>query len=222
MLFRSDYCVSRCVSPWVYRAWDSLHFLDLGAYFLSHVREVFDYNLFKYFLVSFLSLFFFWDPYNANVALTVLMLSQRSPRLSSFLFIPFSLFCSATVNSTILSSVSLIYSSASGILLLIPSSIFFMSIIVLFISVFLFFNSSRSLLNISCIFLIFASILFLRSWILFTIIILNSFLEGYLSPLHLVVFWGFILFLHLGHSSLPFHFVYLSLNVVFVPQTAGL
>ena len=34
----------------------TLHFLDLGGYFLSHVREVFDYNLFKYFLGSFLSL----------------------------------------------------------------------------------------------------------------------------------------------------------------------
>ena len=55
------------VSPWVYPVWDSLHFLDLGGYFLSHVREVFDYNLFNYFLGSFLSLFSFWDPYNANV-----------------------------------------------------------------------------------------------------------------------------------------------------------
>ena len=42
-------------------------FLDLGGYFLSHVREVFNYNLFKYFLESFLSLFSFWNPYNANV-----------------------------------------------------------------------------------------------------------------------------------------------------------
>ena len=30
--------------------------------------------------------------------------------------------------------------------------------------------------------------------------------------------WGFILFLHLVHSPLPFHLVYLSVNVVFVPQ----
>ena len=36
-------------------------------YFLSHIREVFNYNLFKYFLSPFLSLFFFWDPYNSNV-----------------------------------------------------------------------------------------------------------------------------------------------------------
>ena len=43
-----------------------LRFLDLGGYFLSHVREIFDYNLFKYFLRSFLSLFSFWDPYKSN------------------------------------------------------------------------------------------------------------------------------------------------------------
>uniref|UniRef100_A0A8C6CBZ5 Uncharacterized protein n=1 Tax=Monodon monoceros TaxID=40151 RepID=A0A8C6CBZ5_MONMO len=104
-----------------------------------------------------------------------LILSQRSLRLSSFLFILFSLFCFAAVNSTILSSRSLICSSVSVILLLIPSSVFFILVIVLFILVCLFFNSSRSWLNISCIFSIFASILFQRSWIIFTIIILNSF-----------------------------------------------
>ena len=36
-------------------------------YFLSHIREVFNYNLLKYFLRPFLFLFFFWDPYNLNV-----------------------------------------------------------------------------------------------------------------------------------------------------------
>ena len=45
----------------------TLCFLDLGGYFLSHVKEVFDCNLFGYFLWSFLSLFSFWDPCNANV-----------------------------------------------------------------------------------------------------------------------------------------------------------
>ena len=39
----------------------------------------------------------------------------------------------------------------------------------------MFFSYSWSLLNISCIFLIHASILFLRYWIIFTIITLNSF-----------------------------------------------
>ena len=155
------------VSPCVYPVWDSLCFLDLIDYFLSHVREVFDYNLFKCFLRPFL--FFFWDPYNRM--LVCLMLSQKSLRLSSILFILYSLFCLVAVISTILSSNSLIRSSASVILLLIPSSVFLISVIVLFITVYLFFSSSRSLLNISCIF----SILFLRFWIIFTIITLTFF-----------------------------------------------
>ena len=45
----------------------TLCFLDLVDYFLSHVREVFSYYLFTYFLRSFLSLSSFWDPYNVNV-----------------------------------------------------------------------------------------------------------------------------------------------------------
>ena len=105
-----------------------------------------------------------------------LMLSQRSLRLSSFLFILFSIYCSVAEISTILSSRSFIHSSALVILLLIPSSVY------------LFFNSYRSLVNFSCIFSIFASIVFLRSWIIFTIIILNYLLEGCLFPLHLVFF----------------------------------
>ena len=44
-----------------------LFFLDFVDYCLSHVKEVFSYCLFKYFLRSFLSLFLFWEPYNANV-----------------------------------------------------------------------------------------------------------------------------------------------------------
>ena len=38
---------------------ETLCFLDLVDYFLSHVREVFSYYVFKYFLRSFLSLFSF-------------------------------------------------------------------------------------------------------------------------------------------------------------------
>ena len=40
------------------------HFVDD---FLAHVQQVFNHHLFKYFLSSFLLLFSFWDPYNANV-----------------------------------------------------------------------------------------------------------------------------------------------------------
>ena len=70
--------------------------------------------------------------------------------------------------STILFSRSFICASASVILLWIPSGI-------LFISVYLFFSSCRSLVNISFIFSIFASILFPRSCIILTVIILNFF-----------------------------------------------
>ena len=76
------------------------------------------------------------------------------------------LFCGSDFHY--LSSRSSIRSSASVILLLIPSS-------VLFISVCLFFSYSRSLVNISYVFSIFASVLFPRSWLNFTIIILNYF-----------------------------------------------
>ena len=59
------------------------------------------------------------------------------------------------------------------IYLVIPSSVSFISVIALFISVYLSFSSSRSLLNFSSIFSIHASIP--RSWIIFTVITLNSF-----------------------------------------------
>ena len=57
--------------------------------------------------------------------LACLMLSHISLKLFSFLFILFALFCSAAQISTIVSSGSLIHSSASVILLLTPYSIFF-------------------------------------------------------------------------------------------------
>ena len=59
----------------------TLCFLDLGNSFLSQVREVFSYYLFRYFLRPFLCLFSFWHP--LLWILVSLMLSQRV----SFLFI---------------------------------------------------------------------------------------------------------------------------------------
>ena len=70
--------------------------------------------------------------------LVCLILSQRSLRLSSDLFILFTLFCSSEVISIILSSSSLIHSSASDILLLIPSRVFLISVIVLSLHVYSF------------------------------------------------------------------------------------
>ena len=48
----------------------TLCFLNFSECFLSHVREIFTYNLFKYFLGPFLSLSFSSDPYNANISAT--------------------------------------------------------------------------------------------------------------------------------------------------------
>ena len=108
------------VSPWVYPVWGSLGFLDLSDYFLPHFREVFNYYLLKYFLMVFLFVIF-WDAYDSNVGVT---LSQRSLRLSSFLLIRFSFFLPDSFISTILSSTSLILSSASVILLFVPCRVF--------------------------------------------------------------------------------------------------
>ena len=141
--------------------------LGLFDYFLFHVGKFSTITSSKIFSYPFF-LFCTWDPYNLNVHL---ILSQRSLRLSSVLFNLFTLFCTSEVISTILSSSPLIRSSASDILLLIPSRVFLISVIVLFVSVCLFFNSSRSLLTDSYIF----SILLSRLLIIFSIIILNSF-----------------------------------------------
>ena len=66
LVFVSLISVSWLVSPWVYPVWDSLCLLDLIDYFLFHIGEIFNYNLFKNFLIPFL-LLFFWDALNSNV-----------------------------------------------------------------------------------------------------------------------------------------------------------
>ena len=85
--------MSWCVSPWIYPVWDSLHFLDLIDSFLSHIREVFNYNLFKYFLSPFLFLFFFWDPYNSNVGVLNVVPEVSETVLTSFHSFFFILLC---------------------------------------------------------------------------------------------------------------------------------
>ena len=168
--------MSQCVFLWVYPVKDCLHFLNLIDYFLSHVGEVFNYNFFKNFLSIFLSSS---SGIPTTRMLVHLILSQRSLRLSSILFILLPLFWSSARISTILSSSSLIRSSDSVIRLLFPSTVFLISVIVLFIPVCLFFISSMFLvialtvLNIYCLFFM----LFSSLQSIFTIIILN-FLSG--------------------------------------------
>jgi len=154
----------------------TLLLLDLIDYFLFHVGETFNYNLSKNFLISFL----FSSSSGPPIQMLVhLILSQRSLRLSLVLVILFTLFCSSEVISTILSSSSLIR-SASDILLLIPFTVFLISVIVSSVYVCLFFNSSRSSLIDSCIFSIPFSV-----FLIFTIIILILFQVVCLFLLHL-------------------------------------
>ena len=131
------------------------------------------------------------------------MLSQRSLRLSLLLFI---LLCFSYFYRFIF---QLIFcSSVSFTLLLILSSIFLISDIVLFIIDCLSFNPFRSLLNIYCIFLTRASSLFIhvsilcsRFWIIFNIITLNAFSGECLFPLHL---FGLVGFYHVPSSTACF------------------
>ena len=126
--------------------------------------------------MPFLFVFFFWDSCDSKVGAFNIV-----PEVSEVVLISFHSFSlSASFISTILPSTSLILSSASVILWLVPSRVLLISFIALFIIDLLFFIYSRSLLNISCIFSILVSslficnsILFSRFWIICTIIILN-------------------------------------------------
>ena len=119
--------------PLVYPVYDSLHLLDWVTIFFSMLGKfsaIISSNIFSG-LFS-LSLFSSWDPYKAN------WYAWCCPRslldcLHFFIFF-FPLFSFLAVISTILSSRSLICSSASVILLLSPSSVFFTPDIILFIS----------------------------------------------------------------------------------------
>ena len=84
LVFVSLISVSWLVSPWVYPVWDSLCLLDLIDYFLFHIGEIFNYNLFKNFLIPFLLLFFFWDPYNLKVGAFDIVPEVSETILSSF------------------------------------------------------------------------------------------------------------------------------------------
>ena len=59
-LCQIDQYESWCVSPWIYPLWSSLCLLDLIEYFIFHVGEIFNYNLFK----NFFHTFFFISSYS--------------------------------------------------------------------------------------------------------------------------------------------------------------
>ena len=125
------------VSPWIYPVWNSLCLLFIIDYFLLDVGEISNCNLLKNILISFISLLL-----SRTCIIRMLVsfsLFQRPLKLSSvrFFFFFFTLFCSSEFASNILSSSTLIPSSVSGILLLVPYKIILLSIIVLFVSLFI-------------------------------------------------------------------------------------
>ena len=130
------------ISPWVYPVWDSLCLLDLTEYFLSHVEQIFNYNLFKIFLMLFLFLFFFWDPYNSNIGASDIVPEVSETVLSSFHCFYFILFFRSYFHHIIFQFTLLFF--CFRYLLLIPSRVFLISVIMLFVYVCLFFNSSSS------------------------------------------------------------------------------
>ena len=134
--------MSWCVSPWIFPIWDSLHFLDLIDYFISHVREVINYNLFKYFLSPFLFLFFFYEPYNLNVGTFNVVPEVSETVLISFHSFSFILLCSIYFHYFIFQVIYLFF--CLFILLLIPSREFLISFTLLFMTVCLLFSSSKS------------------------------------------------------------------------------
>ena len=155
----------------------TLGFLNLGGYFLPHFRKVFNYHLLKYFLMSFLL-----SSFSGTLMIQMLghlTFSQRSLRLFSFLLILFSPLLLLFPPFYLPPHLSALLHQLFYCQFL-PEC--FYSVIALFVIDWLFFISSRSLLSISCIFSILVSSLFIcnsimfsRFWIVFTIIILNSF-----------------------------------------------
>ena len=67
----------------------------LDDYFLPHIKDVFNYNLFQYFLSPFLFLFLFWDPYNLNVGVFNVVSEVSETVLNSFHCFFFILLCSS-------------------------------------------------------------------------------------------------------------------------------
>ena len=131
--------------------------------------------------MPFLFVFFLWDTYDSIVGafnnvpdVFEIVLTY----FNSFFFFPF---CFIYLHNSIFHlTYHIFYPIYSPVG---PSRVLLISVIALFLIDWLFFISSRPLLNISCIFSILVSrlfihnsILFSRFWIVFAIIILNSFL----------------------------------------------
>ena len=78
--------ISMCLGVFLFGfiLYGTLHLLDLTDYFLFHVVGIFNYKLFENFLIPFLFLFFFWDPYSSNVGAFDIVSEISGTILSSF------------------------------------------------------------------------------------------------------------------------------------------
>lgn len=109
--------------------WNSMWFLNLNICFLLQVWEVFSYNFIKISTVFFLSLLL-GTLYNVNVSM--LIVPEVPYKLLSFLKICFP-FCSFDwMTSIILSSRMLMLCFVSPNMMLMSSSVFFISVFVFF------------------------------------------------------------------------------------------
>jgi len=182
--------------------------LDLDGYFLSHVREFFDYNLNKYFLIPFIFPLFSWNPYDLDVcALNVV--PRASEAVLIFFLILFSLFCSASAISTPAHvSVFLLQLLCYWFPLEYPLS---HSVVYCWLSVLCLFQILVKyflyLLD-PCLHSLCVSLLLPRFWIIFPIFTLNYFSGGLPASSSFVYLVGVTMFLHLLHVSLSFYFVY--------------
>ena len=79
--------VSCYESIWVYLVWDSMWLLFLDVCFLSQVRKVYSYYVFKYVLCLFICLFFFWDFSNAKGTMLDVVSEFSSMVLINFLLL---------------------------------------------------------------------------------------------------------------------------------------
>ena len=135
------YFVSQHIPPWVNPLWYSLHFFNSGDCFLSHVREVFSYYLFKYFLRPVL---FSGSPYCKCWCVWCCPRGLLNCHFFSFFFL---YFVPRQWFPPLCLPAHLLFFSLIFILVVIPSSLFLISVVVVFNSLWLFSIFSNSAKN---------------------------------------------------------------------------
>ena len=135
LIWLRNYLVVFCLG---FILFGTLSFLDLGGYFLVHFRKIFNYYLLKYLLMAFLFVFFFWDSCDSNVGVFDIVPEVSEVVLISLNYFFFFPLCFIYFHHSIF---HLTYpTSASVILLLVPSRVFLICycIIHYWLTVFLF------------------------------------------------------------------------------------